>query len=636
MKAAKLSLMVLILALAVSLAGAQSDFKLSSGTEVSLCPCSNQEYNVLLQNLNPVQQSYDIRTSGAAAGWVTIEPAVLTLEANTAAYIKVTVNSPCNIEGPSDLNIFAVASTGEYQYLTQSLDFLACYDYSLSLGKPQEITGAAVEFEESPGTSFDVCEGSSIIIPILVENRENFGNSYTSSLSESKGMASLSPEKFDLAANSRGLMVLKADALSRGNYPMSVRLVSGLGQVIRQSNLTLNVQNCYDFSLETDKSSLEMCGGDKEQVSVAVKNNGDIAQNIVLSAQNADFVSFGNISSFTIAASSERKINLAVSPKPEDSGQFKAVLLASNENINSSAPLSIQVTGRNACYSSEVDFYSSLANHYTHEVYPVTIKNNGIAKSGYNLSVQGPEWVSVSPGSIEVNMGKEGIFNLLISPPEDAEQKTYEITINAKTHGETYSKSFSLELKQENPILKRIKSALNYYQYYIYAAVAMLFLIAVLWMPAKRRIQKAKEQYALYKERAERQRQREEERRAREEQRRIEREEARRKREEEKRKKAEQKAREQERKKARLEKKAEKRLKKFSAKDHFIAAGILVLIAAFALLFSYGKGIVSYAKNFILLYQLYFVAGIVILALLLIVIRFGKPFLDFLMEDDRK
>ena len=68
-----------------------------------------------------------------------------------------------------------------------------------------------------------------------------------------------------------------------------------------------------------------------------------------------------------------------------------------------------------------------------------------------------------------------------------------------------------------------------------------------------------------------------------------------------------------------------------------LARIIILLLAAFVVLsLVYGKNALSYIKNFFVLYLYYFISGFVILIAVILLIRFYKPLLDFLLEEDKK
>ena len=73
-----------VFVLLVSFVNAQEVFDIVSDTEINLCPCSNQAYNILLQNTGTSVSKYQISNGGAAANWVNIAPSELILNPQTA------------------------------------------------------------------------------------------------------------------------------------------------------------------------------------------------------------------------------------------------------------------------------------------------------------------------------------------------------------------------------------------------------------------------------------------------------------------------------------------------------------------------------------------------------------------------
>ena len=707
---------LLIFFLIASLANAQN-FNLVSDKQVNLCPCSNQVYNILLQNTGSAAATYQITKSGAASGWVTITPTKLTLNPNTAANLQVKVSSPCTVKGISDLNIIA-DSSGAKKTLSQSLNFMACYNYGIKVGEIQDFEEdvKSIAFKEHEN-GYEVCEESRQIIPILIENMESYGNDYSVNLIGEE-WSRLNANEFQLKGKQKGivLLTLEPPKNSKGDYKLRLDAIARLGEVKKSSGINIKVDKCYELSLDIKNEKDILCGSDSKEYDVKIKNSGKFAETLSLNVTGADFASFANLTSIELSPGEEKTVKLLANPDAKISGNFNIKATASGK-IKAEDSVSLEVTERNACYKADVQFTSTVKNKYSHEVFPVSIFNNGLRQASYKIGVEGPDWVSITPDELELKPGQRGNVNLDVSPNEDVAEGAYNISINAESNDEIYSRSVNIELKKENPAVKKIKATLKFYQYYIYLLIILIIIVLILWRPAKKRIQKARESYQKYKEKKENRRALEEERRARQE-------EIRKKKEEEKRRKEEQKAKKLEVKKKAWKTAGKKEKKEFFSKikHYFIAfliiaviaalvfAGIyfklfeklpkkpyyallkiiygayaylyyiligIALVAAFAFVFNrikkkmakadkapkkaakpfvnvlariiilllaafvvlslvYGKNALSYIKNFFVLYLYYFISGFVILIAVILLIRFYKPLLDFLLEEDKK
>jgi len=723
MKKKNLPLLIFVFILVISFVNAQQDFNIVSEPKIDLCPCSNQAYNILLQNTGSSFSSYSVSNSGEAADWVSVRPSEFSLNPGTATNLQVVVNSPCNIEGESVLSTF-VTSAGVTKKITQNLNFLACYTYDVLLGEIQDFEEEIedVSFTEHEN-GYEVCEETQIVIPILVENKESYRNTYEV-LFQGEEWSSINAKEFKLAGNGQGilLLTLSPPAGSEGDYRLKLDTTTKLGGLKKSTDIDVIVEKCFDLSLDIKKEKDTLCGNDLKNYDVEIKNNGKFTETLNLEIEGADFVSFENLTELTLGLENKETLKLKVNPSATQAGTFNVNVIASNDNVRAEDTINLEVTERNICYKADIEFETLIRNFYTHEVFPVSVFNKGVRQTTYEISVEAPSWIFLFPNELELNPGQRGNVNLDVNPGEDVEEGTYDIVIKAESNNEVYSKTVKINLKKENPVVKNIKSTISFYRYYVYVLIFLVILIAILWVPVRNRIRKGKEKYANYKQKKERQRALREERKAR-------REEAEKKKQEEKarkesegrktleaKKRAEKTAKTKERKKlftkskpylitaiililigalifagiyfnllerlpegtknslltvlygayaylyyilagivlviaflyvytrfkkkGKKEIKAEKKPKKQPKKVKFFERTytrllILVLIVIIVLSSIYGGDMIDYVKNFLTLYLYYFVTGAVILIILIFLIKFYKPILDFLMEKDK-
>lgn len=591
-----------VFVLLVSFVNAQEVFDIVSDTEIDLCPCSNQAYNILLQNTGTSVSKYQISNSGAAADWVNIASSELILNPQTATNLKVNVNSPCGIKGKYALDtVIKSTQTGLTKKISQNLNFLACYDYSISLGEAQDFKEEikSVSFTENEN-GYEICEETKKVIPILIENKENYGNVYDINF-VGEDWSNLNAAQFELEGKQQGILLLTLEPPkgSEGTYKLRLNTITRLGQLEKSTGIDVKVDKCHDLSLNIEKERDQICGGEEKEYNIEIKNNGRFTENIDLNFEGPNFASFEGNVSFKLDSNEQKIIKLQVNPDTTDSGNYNIKVIASNGKAKIEDTINLDITKRYNCYKSDIEFKTTIKNKYDHEVFLLPITNNGIRKANYKISLEGPSWASVTPTELELNPNQRGNVNLEINPRENISEGTYNILIKAESNNEVYSKIIDVKLKKENPLLKSIKATTTFYRYYIYLFIVLIIVAKIIWMPIKKRVEKLKEkrekQKALKKSR-----------------------------EEEKRKKIEEKGKKQINNKL-----------KFLNNTYFRLTALIsiVLIILFSV---YGRNLFSYAKNFTILYLSYFIVGIIVLIILILIVRFYKPIMDFLLEEDNK
>jgi len=616
--------LLLFIILFSSSVNAQEDFKAISPRSVDLCPCSNQAYTVTVENAGTTASSYRVLASGAAKDWVTFNPDKFVLNPGQKGTFSVFVNSVCNIKGDFDLDIFIATNSGLAKVIKQTLKFSECYDYSLEQGEVVDID--KVKFLEHDD-SYLLCKNEQKSIPILIINKEGFGNRYILRL-DAPEWAGLSVDSVSLDAEKSGILLVNFDTTDvEGEFNFKLNAISELGKVQRKGNIDVNVEECYALELDLEKEKDVICGGEDKNYDIIIRNLGVLEQIVELELDAPEWADFGNFSLFDLESEEREIAILNVNPEDDVSGEFLVKVFAVIENkteLKFSDEIQLDITPKEACYKADISAKASVTNFYSQDLFFVKVKNNGIKIANYNVSLEGPSWISISPDSLQLNPGQTGNLNLIVNPSMDVEPGAYNIEINLESNNAVYSKNVDIVLKKENEFVKGLKANLKIYQYYIYLFIIIVVLIIVF----RRQINKArnnlKKRYEKYKVKIERLRALKVARKEREE-------EKKKKEELEEKKQKEEKELEEKRKKLLKEKKKKKKkieiLKKFSINKLWYYVLLFIVIVIFIghqnRLFNV-KYLHLYIRNFFYGYLYYILIGSgIVIALFLLVLFYN-------------
>jgi len=499
-----LSLLLFVVLLVVPV-NAQEDFKATSTPSVELCPCSNQAYSVTVENTGTTSSSYRVLADGDAKDWVTFNPDKFALNPGQNGAFSVIVNSVCNIEGDFDLEIFIATSNGLAKVIKQNLKFLQCYDYSLDQGNVVEEAEESISFSESDA-SYSLCKDEQKSLPILITNNENFENRYRLVL-DAPEWAELNGNSVRLDAKKSGIVLINFDTTDvEGEFDFRVNAISELGEVQRKNNIDVEVGKCYALDIDLEKESDVVCGGEEVDYDVIVKNSGTLGQSTELELDGPEWANIEN-GSFYLRSEEERTIRLNVKPQDDVSGSFLVEVSTGIENktgLKFSDSIEIEVIQKSVCYKADIDSKSSINNFYEEDFFFANVRNDGIKKATYSVSLEGESWVSVSPTNLELNPGQTGNINLNVNPGTDVEPGTYGIKIILESNGTFYSKDADIILKKESEFVKILKSNIKLYQYYIYLLAAIIVLLIVFRKHVKKAKNKIKKRYEKYKVKEER------------------------------------------------------------------------------------------------------------------------------------
>ena len=495
--------LVLILVLVLGSVNAKEDFKASTNKYVGLCPCSNQAYGIVVQNIGSVQNSYTIVASGEAADWVSFSPDKLTLIPRQKGKFSVIVNSACNIGGDYDLEIFITPDGGLTRVIKQTLKFSQCYDYSLQQGQVVEEIGESIGFLQQDGI-YSLCKDGRKSIPVLITNNENFQNKYKLFL-DAPEWAGLNTYSVSLGAKKSGVFLINLDLADvEGEFDFKLDAVSELGKVQRKNNIEVNVQDCYALEIDL-KGEDTVCGGEERSYDVSIKNPVDFGKNIKLFLDAPEWASFGNNTSLYLKSEKEKDAILNINPNEEISGNFLVKVSALVENkATFEDQINIEVIPKFSCYKADISTRTSITNFYSKEFYPAKIRNDGIKETNYDVGLEGPSWVRATPKTFELNPGQTGNLNLIVNPGNDIEPGTYGLKINLESNDIIYSKNVDIVLKEENRFVKELKADIMFYKYYIYLLILIIIFIIISVKQIIRIKNKIKKDYEKHKVKEER------------------------------------------------------------------------------------------------------------------------------------
>jgi len=504
---------------------AKEDFYASASPSLELCPCSNQAYSITVQNIGDEVSSYEIIAGGDAAGFVSFQPNKFALGPGEGGSLLAIVNSECNVKGNFNLEIYITTNKGLTKLIKQGLKISECYDYSFEQGKAIDEVNESLNFLAQEG-SYALCTNEKKSIPILFTNNEDFGNQYKLYL-DAPEWAKLNIEDVKVDGKKSGIVLINLDTANiPDDFNFKLSALSELGKVQRNSDIKVKVGECYSLSLESEKESDVVCGGEENKFSLVVKNTGTLDNNIDIEVDGAEWAGF-NIgsnkkinesyndaksketgvklakkTSIFLKSEQEKIIDLYVIPEYESSGKFQLNINSIPENkteYSSSDSINIDAIKKTDCYRANINAKSSITHLYKEDVFFVKVTNTGIKKAVYEASLEGPSWVRISPDELALNPGQTGNFNIRVNPKEDSEAGIYTVKLNLDANGVAYFKDIELNLRQETQFEKSFKSAIIALKYYLYLILFILALILIFIKPILRTKNNLVGKYNKYK-----------------------------------------------------------------------------------------------------------------------------------------
>ena len=337
----------------------------------------------------------------------------------------------------------------------------------------------SVIYEEHIG-EYRICTDEQKAIPILIANNEKFGNEY-SLLLDAPEWASLNTDTAKLDAEKQGVVLIdyNTDGIL-GDFVINLNAISSLGKVQRKASLNMSVEKCHDLELRVGEQDA-ICSGEITEHPTIIRNKGTIAQEVQLGIAGAEWMDFGNNTQLTLNPGEEQTVTLIMQPEESISGTFEGKIGAIPDNKTQFAsylPIQMEVIEKLSCYEADISARSLIRNTYEEDVFFAKVKNKGIKKADYAITLDGPSWASITPQNLELNPGKSGNLNIRINP-QDAEPGTYGLKILLESNEASYSKDIKIRLREKTGVGKWIESAAQKYRYYFYVLAAIIALALI-------------------------------------------------------------------------------------------------------------------------------------------------------------
>ncbi|MBI2653432.1 hypothetical protein HYX02_01335 [Candidatus Woesearchaeota archaeon] len=371
----------------------------------------------------------------------------------------------------------------------QNFDLFSGKFYELKEGEER------IEFESFNGT-YDICENEKKAIPILIVNNDAVDNKF---VLDAFGVSwiNLNVKEFLLSKKQRGIIFLQlAPVLDvEGKYAIKISTLSSANSR-KDLILDVNVEKCYSLKLELEKEYDKACGGIKKQYRGEVINNGKNKVDVELNVNGPNWISV-NKNAFSVDVNNKQEFELNADIPANAKGVFNVVVNAVAKNfpsIKSEKNLRLEVVSKYDCYKADVIADSRIKNDYSNVYIPIKVRNSGIEKAEYEISLEAPSWISVEPKKLAVNPEQIGNMNLNINPDDEVAEGVYGVKIHAKFEDITYTKNIEVVLGKKQ-YLKNAKLFLNFYKYYLYITVIALAALFIFRRQISTSIKKSYKDY---------------------------------------------------------------------------------------------------------------------------------------------
>lgn len=224
-------------------------------------------------------------------------------------------------------------------------------------------------------------------------------------------------------------------------------------QVTSSGTTSMNVYNGMDVSVSLGTNSATVCEDESETVDLTVKNTGEVEETYKVSTDRGTLK--GN--EVTLEPGESATTELKLNSENFEIGSHKVEVLAVAQTFGEpvkSATLNYNVEN---CWDLEMSAVPEVASAGENRstIYEIHLNNTGTKENTYQLSHEGPKWISVKPEEVTVGAGESETAYMYAGIPF---QKKGEVNITAVAEGNQVKRTEKVKLVIGKDIEEAIES----------------------------------------------------------------------------------------------------------------------------------------------------------------------------------
>jgi len=208
----------------------------------------------------------------------------------------------------------------------------------------------------------------------------------------------------------------------------TITVTATSGSVSDSSSSTLQVENCFDAHLLISPAQISMCPCGSVDFEVTLENTGK-------ETDTYEFVYGDKKESITLIPGKDKKASFTVDVDCDaEAGVQEILATAVSENVNLQVSSELNVKPLDACFGLHMENGEGASVEvFQGAIVAVRVKNTGEIVQEIKLSVEGPDWVFISPEKMELESGEEEIVYVYATPPFGTEEDLYTAIISSSS-----------------------------------------------------------------------------------------------------------------------------------------------------------------------------------------------------------
>lgn len=312
----KIITLILALLLSAIFSYSQEDFIASTPLNLNVFQCSDQDFDILIQNTGDTKIDFLVEQKGKAAKWNLFNQNILTLSPGEYSFIKNNLQIPCEAYGTYYLTTI-ISTDNQEKYLEQEINVL----------KPENIQFKSGNLEQT----IDACKTAKFSLDLF--NSANFTETYSLSIDKKIKDTKLSDEKLIIKGLEKHNISVQVDPLDcelNGEFFLPLNIKTEKTKLEGVLDLKLTILPAKITKLEGPEKITINYEESKHQIKITNKLNKTEKYTLKLEAPN--WFKLDN-SSLSINKDETKTFNIIANPQTTIAqGNYNVKLLIKDES----------------------------------------------------------------------------------------------------------------------------------------------------------------------------------------------------------------------------------------------------------------------------------------------------------------
>lgn len=394
--------------------------------ETSKTGCLGQQvtYNVEVTNNGLQKEEFSLST-----GYGQLSQNTVTLEDGETQTVALTASADEVVQ--ENFNVVA-ASTTSYAQDIQNVEFNSevCYASDVSITPEQKDTAAFTE------TDYDV----------TVRNTGTKADTF----SLSSNIGELEDTQLEIDGKESEQTTLTVTPENLGTQEIQVTAES---EVTSTATAAVNVQNGMNMNLAVQSRTATACESEEGSIAYRVENAGAATETYGLE------VNTGNLSDAEVQLEpgESEVVATAINTANLEQGAHNVTLTATAQTFEEPVKTATTTLTVENCWDLEMNVVPNVASAGENRstIYEIQLNNTGTQENTYELSYEGPQWVSVKPEEVTIPAGESDTAYIYTGIPFE---KQGEVKITAISEGEQVRRTEEVTLLIGEDVEEAIES----------------------------------------------------------------------------------------------------------------------------------------------------------------------------------